>query len=526
MEQQRMLQKNHRPHAVIIGGGIAGCALGLFLACESGFRVSIFEAYSRTQAVNGGIGGGLQLAPNGMRVLKHLGLAERLRRLGVESPCFEFRGHDGHLIVRTHVDPKGRYDQPSVLMTRATLHQVLVEAVEHEQEQNNNTTIEFDKRLVGASGIEAEDEAYDLADANSGPVMLQFEDGSRACGDLVVCADGVHSKMRSLLLGEDDPKACYLGLVSLGGFAHSDIFLEKPESEQGVINFLFSPEGSMMGYCRATGDDPRLVMWWRNMQVANHPKLMQLLGLSSAADERLYQPPTKEELQAMDTDELKRCILHLPGGEEWSPVLRQMVEDTDTILRGTISDVVHIPRWAQGRACLIGDAAHAVSPHSGQGASLALEDSMFLAKMLRLALHEHRSRHEHDDEDLPFPITLLQRAFKAYEHGRKARVEKIVAEGRRRGEQRRNTKEEPSGPGAVKRWLIEGMMYLAFKHLAQPLFGQVFGYRIEWDDGKTLRQIEAEQREQASGAWAKTVGTAVILTAVLVPVVALLLHRR
>lgn len=475
----------HRPRAIIIGGGIAGCALGLFLARKSGFRVSIFEAYPEAQARKGSIGGGLQVAPNGMRVLHQLGLAERLQELGVPSSAFLFKTNDGRSLARMVNDPDGRYDQPAVLMTRAALHQVLMDAVENEE----HVAIEFDKRLVDVAGLE---EDRDEAKEEEGQVEVRFEDGSTALGDLVIGADGAHSRMRGLILGADDPKAHFLGIVSLGGFVHTDHFVDRPETTHGDINFLFAPTGGTLGFCRAKGDDPRLFMWWRNMQLANHPQLTPEHNDFDGA-------PTKEELQAIDTEHLKRCILHLPAGDQWAPEAREMVENTDSIVRGLVYDVITLPRWSRGRACLIGDAAHAVSPHSGQGASLALEDAMYLAKMLRLAMQEHRNSR--------LPTSLIERAFKGLENGRRERVEMVVAEGRARGEQRKpaGAKPDEEAPGAFKRWLTERFLALVFTYLAPRQMTQLFGYKSEWDDVKSLGEVEEQQRNMKASWWRRLV---------------------
>lgn len=110
---------------MIIGGGIAGCALGIFLTRAGVPNVRIFEAYPREKVIGGGIvGGGLQVAPNGMNVLNQLGLADKLSKIGVPSTSFAFHNHKGKLLVHSKIDSYHRFPHTAVNMTRAALHEV------------------------------------------------------------------------------------------------------------------------------------------------------------------------------------------------------------------------------------------------------------------------------------------------------------------------------------------------------------------------------------------------------------------
>jgi 2-polyprenyl-6-methoxyphenol hydroxylase-like FAD-dependent oxidoreductase len=477
------LSEQGAPHAIIIGAGIAGCALALLLK-RAGIESTLYEAYTRDQAWQG-IGGGLQIASNGMSVLAELGLAHKLSTCGVVGSEFAFHNQHGKLLVAVPLDPHKELDQPAVLMTRAAIHEVLMEAVEQE-----GIRIEFGKRLADLTGFDEEDDE----------VTAVFDDGTSARGDLVVGADGVRSHTRSIILGDHDPKPHFVGLMTSGGFVQSDAFVGLPESQQGTIHFLFGPTGGSFGYCRAKGDEPRLVMWWRNMNVEDHP-------------EWAGRAPTKEELQAIDEEELKAQILDIPGG--WSPLARQLVADTEHILRGTVHDVNSLPRWFEGRAVLVGDAAHAVSPHAGQGASMALEDAMYLAKTLRLALRDHRaeseSRPDGHQQRRPLPRAVLESAFRAFEEGRKERTEAIVAEGRRRGEPRVKKGQQP--PGAVKQWATETMLKGIFTFLLPSMIRSVTSYRIEWEDSsESLADfVDRERRRRNSSSWLATFGAVAVL---------------
>jgi FAD-dependent urate hydroxylase len=97
------------------------------------------------------------------------------------------------------------------------------------------------------------------------------------------------------------------------------------------------------------------------------------------------------------------------------PWIGRVIESTDRLVGPfPLNDIVFMPRWHDGRVCLVGDAAHATTPSAGQGASLALEDAIVLAQCIR-------------DIDVP------EKAFAAFERARRKRVEAIVRQSRRNG---------------------------------------------------------------------------------------------
>lgn len=264
------------PHVLIIGGGVAGCALALFLK-RGGYSSTIFEAYPRDQAI-AGRGAGLQVASNGMKVLDSLGLVDALHEAGVISHRFRFYNRHGDQVTSIEADDYRPPSSPSgVNMTRAALHHVLIDEIERQ-----GIPILFEKRLVSLKGFEEKEEGEEEGRKRKEkrrPVIACFEDGSEARGDVVVGADGAHSIVRKIVLKEEyqekmkdddegeDPFLEYLGLMSSGGFVQSDLFLDSPEEEQGTLHFFMGPKGRMFGYCRPATADPRLIMWWRNTYV-------------------------------------------------------------------------------------------------------------------------------------------------------------------------------------------------------------------------------------------------------------------
>src|SRR5215471_18739821 len=183
----------YTPHTIIIGGGIGGPAASLLLR-RAGIESRIFEAYPEPTT----IGGAFQIAPNGMRVLNALGLADRVRAAGVTSSTFVFRNQQGKVIAQIGVSGSGY----GVTIMRAALHQILLDEIARQR-----VPIEYGKRLCA---IEHEGKV----------VVARFEDGSVERGDMLLAVDGVHSRARALILpGYASPR--YTGFLGIGGFAEA-----------------------------------------------------------------------------------------------------------------------------------------------------------------------------------------------------------------------------------------------------------------------------------------------------------------
>jgi 2-polyprenyl-6-methoxyphenol hydroxylase-like FAD-dependent oxidoreductase len=135
-----------------------------------------------------------------------------------------------------------------------------------------------------------------------------------------------------------------------------------------------------------------------------------------------------------------------------------LIERTRDIIALNVFDIQSLPRWHDGRVILIGDAAHAVSPNAGQGASLALEDAMLLAKLLRDCCGADQTA-----------------AFERFECDRKPRVERIVAAGRKYA----SDKTAVSPLQSKIRNLMIGAMFRLFGIPGQDW---AFRYRVAWDE--------------------------------------------
>jgi 2-polyprenyl-6-methoxyphenol hydroxylase-like FAD-dependent oxidoreductase len=393
-------------HVLVIGAGIAGPAMALFLK-KAGLTCAIYEA----RGTGEGMGGGLGFAPNGMNVIAALGLADELKARG--SPVREsaFRDERGRLLARLPADA-ARYGQPTMSMMRSDVAAVLTNEVRRQE-----IPLHCGKRLVH------------IENGPAGRVTAHFADGTRAEGDILVGADGIHSSTRRLAIPEA-PAPEYVGIVGIGGALPVSAVPELLPMHTQSFTFTFGPSG-FFGF---SGGSAGEAMWWSNL-----PR---------------PQPYGDDELGSFDPRALREEMLERYG--RYCRPIPELIARTSHIIAHNIFDVRSLPRWHAGRVILIGDAAHAVSPNAGQGASLALEDAMVLAKLLRDGEGDYRA------------------AFERFEHARKPRVERIVAAGRRAASDKAIVTPLQS---KIRNWMIGLMLRL----VGIPGQDSAFRYRVQWE---------------------------------------------
>jgi len=394
-----MTQRSRK--AIIIGAGIAGPIAAILLK-RAGFEAQVFEAWPYST----GIGGGLQIAPNGMHVLAAAGLAEEMIGRGSVAEAFEFYSQSGGRLGAINMNMQQRFGQPAVNMRRATLNEAIVNRAWCE-----NVELFFEKRLVR------------IEDRADQPVVAHLADGSSAEGDFLIGADGVHSAVRTHVV-PDGPKPFDTGLIGFGGFVPRSLLEHSGIGQR--VQTTFGQSG-FFGYGFCSSDPEDGVMWWSTQPAP--------VGIDAAT------------YRAMSQTALKRHLLNFHAG--WHDPIPQILEAAENIGVTATLDVARLPTWSRGRTVLIGDAAHATSPHAGQGASIALEDALRLAHLLR--------------EGEEFSVT-----FDKFERERRPRTERVVALARRNG----NNKREFSRTGA---WIRDRMMKLLIP-ITAPTMDWMYSY--------------------------------------------------
>ncbi|EPD95891.1 MULTISPECIES: FAD-dependent monooxygenase [Streptomyces] len=384
--------------ALLIGCGIAGPVLALFLQ-RIGVEAVIHEA---SETPRDDVGAFLNLAPNGLAVLETLGIREEVEKYGSPTTSTAFLNHRGKQL--------GENPAQTLLLKRGLLNKALREAA-----LSRGITIEFGKFFESVT---------ETADG----VTVHFRDGSTAEGDFMVGCDGIHSRTRYSVL-PDAPKPAYTGVIGTAGYTRS----RHGAPEDGTMRMSFCLEG-FFGHQTTPGGE---IYWFENYHLGREPQ--------------------RGEIESVSHEEWQQRLLAKHSKDHY-PV-PQLIEDTPSGIIGyPIYDMPSIPTWHKGRVCLVGDAAHATSPHVGQGASMAMEDGIVLAKCVR---------------DIPD----VRQAFAAFQGARKDRVEKVIKEGRKTG----NQKAAANGfQRAVRDLVLPFFLKLGVK-ATEP----VYSYRVDWEEPVT-----------------------------------------
>jgi FAD-dependent urate hydroxylase len=390
--------------ALIVGGGIAGPVAAMALR-RAGIESVVYEAHAGGADDAGAF---LTLASNGLDALRVVDAHRLALSEGFPTPRMEIQSGTGkHLgeVPNGGTLPDGTVSQT---LKRADLYRAL-----RDEAVRRGVRVEYGKRLV------------DAASTPDGGVAARFEDGTGAEGDLLIGADGVRSRTRRII-DPSAPEARYVPVLNIGGYARG----VSVRAEPGTFRMVFGRR-AFFGYAV----HPSGEIWW----FANPPR----------PDE-----PGREELVAVSTEEWRETLTDLFAGDD-APAA-EIIRATPGSLTGWATyDLPSLPTWHRGAMIVIGDAAHATAPSSGQGASMAIEDAVVLARCLR---------------DLP----ETGRAFAAYERLRRGRVERIVAHGAR------TSNSKAAGP--VGRVLRDLMMPVILRHAAGGSLAWMHDYHIDWNE--------------------------------------------
>lgn len=313
---------------IVVGGGIGGLAATIGLL-RTGSEVLVLEQSDRFAA----IGAGVQLAPNAMRALIQLGLADEVYRSGVRPVAGHLlRWDNGDFLAGGPMaEVERRYGTSFCAMYRPDLIGILAAQIP-------TGTVRFGARVVGV-------------DAGDGVrARVRLADGTVEVADLVVGADGVHSVVRPETVGESPSRFC-------GCSAYRTIVPGDDVAHPGgpMIRLWLGPDRHVVAY--HTGRDARY---------------FNLVGI-------VPDPDMCSEFAscAGDHDDLRA---HFDG---WDPALRELFDVAEgPVLRTPLHDRLPLPTWSTTTTTLIGDAAHPMLPFIAQGAGQALEDAAALTLCL------------------------------------------------------------------------------------------------------------------------------------------------
>src|SRR3954467_9895739 len=338
----------------IVGAGMGGLAAGATLR-QIGLDAQVYEQASRFAR----IGAGIQMMPNSMKVLRGIGIEARLREFSFAPYSHLNRIGDTGEITRELPMPESLYGAPYLCMHRGDLHDALLSAIPAD-------IVHTGKKLVGLDQV-------------GGHVTLTFADGSRATADAVIGADGVHSIVRDIIVGPDEP-------IHKGRIAY-----------RAVFPAVLMDRDIGRSRTKWWGTDRHIVIYYTTKAKS------EVYFVTSVPE--TFEGLTRESWSAKgDVHQLRAAYA------DFHQDVRAVLAACPDCHKWAILEREPLPRWSDGRVALLGDACHPMTPYMAQGAATSIEDAAVLARCLKAV----------DGED-------IEGAFARYEAHRKPRTSVVQA---------------------------------------------------------------------------------------------------
>ena len=342
---------------VIVGGGIGGLFAANALIAQ-GLQVAVYEQASAL----GEIGAGVFVTPNAVRHLERVGLGAAVQRCGARVGAgSSYLRHDGTPIAPVQVTDAAGWNAVFG-MHRADFVDLLAAGLSEGVVLTGHRAVGFEQDFAAA--------------------RVSFANGATVEADVVVAADGIHSVLQAHVVPPSKP--VFHGTISY----------------RGLVPRERLPDWPMDRWLMWAGPAKHFLVF-----PVRHATMVNYVGFV----------PTDEEMKESwsapgDPQVLRRAF------EGWDPRIGQVLAQVDKTFRWALYDREPLPTWSQGRLTLLGDAAHPMLPHLGQGANQSIEDGMALAAILDQA----------DAASVPA-------ALRVYDRLRRERVAEVQRGARRNG---------------------------------------------------------------------------------------------
>ena len=318
-------------HIGIVGGGVGGMAAAIALR-RRGHRVTVYEQAGQFARV----GADINLTPNAVRALDGLGadVGAAVRQRGAR-PTFRISrdwdtGKETSRLGMSDVAEK-EYGAPQITIHRADVLAALTSGFDAAQ-------VRFGQRLTT------------LRDTDAG-VELQFEDGGTDTVDVAIGADGIHSRVRTALFGDESPR--FTGVVSFRSVVPTDKVRDVPEIEAFTKWWGPNPQSQIVTFPLNQGRDTFV---------------FATTGQASWHEESWTSPGDVHELRSFYRD--------------FHPDARKLLDACTETLKSALYERDPLPQWSRGHVTLLGDACHPMLPFMAQGACQAIEDAVVLGRCL------------------------------------------------------------------------------------------------------------------------------------------------
>ena len=301
-----------RPSVTIIGGGIGGLFAANALIAQ-GLRVSVYEQASAL----GEVGAGVFVTPNAVRQLERVGLGPAVEKWGARvGPGSSYFRHDGTPIAPVQVSDGSGWNA-AFGMHRADFIDFLAANLPAGIVQTGHRAIGFEQ--------------------DGDVARVAFANGASAEADVVVAADGIHSELRSCVCPPSKP--VFHGTISY----------------RGLVARERLPDWPMDRWQMWAGPSKRFLVF-----PVRHGTMVNYVGFV----------PTDEEMKESWSAPGDQAVLHREF-EGWDPRIGDVLRQVDKTFRWALYDREPLATWSTGRLTLLGDAAHPMLPHLGQGANQA-----------------------------------------------------------------------------------------------------------------------------------------------------------
>lgn len=338
---------------IIIGGGIGGAATALTLS-RAGFEPVVYERAKELREV----GAGIALWANATHILNKLGLLEEAKQVGYLTTNYQFNSQRGKELVNVAIDG---FELPVVGIHRAELHQLLWRNVPSERFVLGETFEQFERK--------------------NDQVHAYFASGLSTEGNALIGADGLRSRVRAAILGNELPTyrgfKTWRGLTDYVPHGYRPGYIQEFLGGGKGFGFMMLGKGKMYWYAAAT-------------------------AIEAQPDAEMGR---KKELETMY--------------EDWFPSIPELITATDeaNILTTDLYDRPPTQPWSQQNITLLGDAAHPMLPTMGQGACTALEDAYVVANCLKEQSDPIAAFQQYESLRFPRTKAIVQQSLKSGKMG-------------------------------------------------------------------------------------------------------------
>ncbi|KAJ3046971.1 hypothetical protein HK097_000356 [Rhizophlyctis rosea] len=389
--------------AIILGGGPTGCFTALTLA-NIGYTTTIYEIRPEPAVT---VGGGVNLSPNCIRILQKIGLADKIIAAGWKCDRIVMRNARGQTLGIAEDGVESKYGYPMVMIRRMRFLRILLDAV-----KEKGIPIHYSKKATSIS-------------ETSSDVTVTFEDTTTATASILLGCDGIHSFTRTHHVAPQISET-YTGVAASFQFLNKSTMDPLP-SLPGDVTGHFGAEG-FVGMVRSA---PEEIFWMVNSQ----------------------QPLKSREGWKEDHPTAVRDKLLAKFGHWASPVPEVINAATEEMYWYPIHklDITSDPTytWHTPRTLLLGDAAHAMPPHAGQGTAMGFEDAVMLGRVLE-----------------KYPAWEYEDVFQKVYEVRVPRVREVLATAEKRGGERR---EVYWWVAYLREWVVWAFLSLKDKKALDPV---------------------------------------------------------